>query len=708
MYTLSCDQDALGGVRVFGQRAASAGQDTVTISEAGQMLAEQIAALRDEQAKALNAEERYAAAQSFGTSDYAADVEAAGLPGAQRLTGMGENDLFKTSQAINVASKQGTIVTVASIVATADPATAFPFPFLSYADSTSSYIASITRQDGLQINLALNEDIRVNDLEDGGLAVYFAQSGITHMYDAAGNKSVLESEGGALAGTAGDDILINRFGSFVDAGDGDDTIINFAHNATILGGNGDDKIFVPVSANNVSLDGGAGNDLIVAHRLDNSTITMLEGDDRLVAGNVSGTIESAGNDVIRAGSISGAIHSDTGGLHLTAAGSIAANISLGDADNTIKSRGSIAYSQIKLGDGNNTIDSGGKIEKSSIKLGDGDNTVNTKGIYGSTIKAGDGDNIITAKYIQTYTLTYGPDPRGTYTGPHGDIELSSIKLGNGNNTIYSGGKIENSSIKLGDGDNTVKTGGLNEIVDQLFKTGLIRDSTIQAGNGNNTISSGNYIERATIQAGNGNNSVDGHRLDLSKIQLGDGNNTINADSLIRGTKIQFGNGDNTVNTGFKIYSSKIQTGDGNNTIITDNLHGSIIRTGAGNDSVIVRSQTHGGMVGSLLDTGGGNDSIEISNTFAAMILAGSGSNMIKIGGAYYSYISGGGIDDILEIGATDSSIVHREASSVDPWLEMQAYLQRLSSEYQGELQLNNHAATAGGYLQALARFDKIG
>ena len=50
-YTLVSDQASTGGVRVAWQNTANSGQDTVSISDAGKILAAQIAAMRDEQAK---------------------------------------------------------------------------------------------------------------------------------------------------------------------------------------------------------------------------------------------------------------------------------------------------------------------------------------------------------------------------------------------------------------------------------------------------------------------------------------------------------------------------------------------------------------------------------------------------------------------------------------------------------------------------------
>ncbi|MDR2694986.1 MAG: hypothetical protein LBC79_01215 [Deltaproteobacteria bacterium] len=630
IYTLESDRDALGGVRVTGQRTEGAGQDTVTISDAGKMLAEQIAALRDEQAKAVSAEERYAAAQSFGISDYAAAVEK-----NPKLAGLGEDDPGKASQAINVTSKQGTIVTVASIVAGGE---------LPDAERAGGYTAQITRRDGLQINLALNEDIRVNDLEDGGLAVYFAQSGISHMYDASGNKSVLEGQGGELAGTAGDDILINRFGSFVDASDGDDTIINLAHNATILGGKGDDAILVPVLATGLSLDGGAGNDLIVAQGLTGSTVTMLEGDDRLVTGDIrSGDIQSAGHDAIRASGIYGTeIHSETGGLHLAVAslGVIyESNITLGNEDNTITSAtsGSIIRSNISMGNGNNTININ-HIEQGKIQLGNGNNTINANSIHSNY-----------------YVL-----------------------LGNGNNTIHTSRNIVNSRIHVGNGNNTIDAG------ESIF------DTEIRTGNGNNTVAAGlgdiygteqhAGIHLSEISFGNGNNTIYGLHVDKSRIKTGNGNNTVRAESLS---------------------TSIIHTGAGNDSIKIGSVKGSILNTGGGDDFIKIHNA-----FASVIAGGAGNDTIKIGVAEYSHISGGGADDILEIGAAHSSIVQGASssADPWAELQNYLQSI-QRDEQPGEPANDKAAvagsYLRETADRFSTGLYMTTVAPEAGEYMKLL-------
>lgn len=94
-----------------------------------------------------------------------------------------------------------------------------------------------------------------------------------------------------IYGEAGDDYIVIMRGhlNFVDAGDGNDTIIGktnddpalasnwaFGGNSTVYGGAGDDYI-APVYANNSYIDGGAGNDTIVANGA-NATINGGAGD----------------------------------------------------------------------------------------------------------------------------------------------------------------------------------------------------------------------------------------------------------------------------------------------------------------------------------------------------------------------------------------------------------------------------------------------
>jgi hypothetical protein len=62
--------------------------------------------------------------------------------------------------------------------------------------------------------------LRINDLEDGGLSVFFAQSGLTKIYDANGLERIDAEMPETGLGTEGDDVIINLRSAVVNAGGG--------------------------------------------------------------------------------------------------------------------------------------------------------------------------------------------------------------------------------------------------------------------------------------------------------------------------------------------------------------------------------------------------------------------------------------------------------------------------------------------------------
>ncbi|MFW5490172.1 MAG: hypothetical protein ACNI3A_17420 [Desulfovibrio sp.] len=151
----------------------------------------------------------------------------------------------------------------------------------SVAGPQSTYMAAITTASGLHLELELSDDARITDLEDGGISVTYRGSGETHVYDAAGNKTVRQNESDTFAGTDKDDIFINLRGSEVDGGAGNDTIINFANNATLHGGDGDDTIILARASIGNTINAGGGNDSLQGGVVLKSNIDMGDGDNKV-------------------------------------------------------------------------------------------------------------------------------------------------------------------------------------------------------------------------------------------------------------------------------------------------------------------------------------------------------------------------------------------------------------------------------------------
>lgn len=225
----------------------------VSFSDAAQAAFEQQLAARSAEKTAGTAEtgeERYAKAQAEGVS--LDEWERAGFSETGVTKLQEEIGKFGSSGgSVTATSKHGTVITVTS--GTVEPGSAEVRNTLQ-----------ITRPDGLQLDLELDGDVRINDSADGSLSVYFPSSGKTCVFDAFGAMTVRQDEAGQ-SGTNGDDILINVKGSLVDGGDGDDTIINLADDAVINGGKGNDTIIVD-QAFNASIHGGTGKNSIVVSK----------------------------------------------------------------------------------------------------------------------------------------------------------------------------------------------------------------------------------------------------------------------------------------------------------------------------------------------------------------------------------------------------------------------------------------------------------
>lgn len=271
----------------------------------------------------------------------------------------------------------------------------------------------ITRKDGLQLNFELTEDMRITDLEDGSLSIYYASTGISRIFDAEGKESTVQGEMNAL-GTSGDDLIINVSGKRVDAGNGDDTLFNFADGAEILGGAGNDKIYLASrEATGVTIDGGAGDDAIVGENINGATITMEEGTDSLTAFSLNGS-------------------------NITSSGDNRLNIRL-FSNNRLTSRNGLLDMKIEnILESSLSIDrakamSVDSIQGSNLSFGASDVTLNACLVSGSRILTGGGNDVITV-----YGLTN-----------------SFINTNGGDDTIEVGRSAIDSTVFSGDGNDTI-------------------------------------------------------------------------------------------------------------------------------------------------------------------------------------------------------------------------------------------------------------
>lgn len=400
------------------------GRDTVSISAVGRELAAQVTAERDEAARQMDPTGRYQAALAFG-EDFAgymgSNINLVDEEGFTHNSADVDMAAYRPSRAFTTVSAQGTVVGISAVAAEAGR---------TGEGSPEIHLAQITRKDGFQLNIELDDDIRINDLEDGGLSIYYASSGITRTFDANGRETVAQGEINVL-GTDGDDIIINKSSSRVDAGDGDDIIVNLADNTELRGGDGNDTILLASArTKSVTIDGGAGDDVIVAQEIENASIVMGDGNDSLTAAQIFGsTISSSGDDAIKTnGFAKSKLTSRNGALSTDIASILESTVAI----DRVKGDFSIAEirgSRLKFGDGNVFLNSNW-IMDSEIELGKGDLTMNAVGLMKSSISnAGSSGKI-------TLSVRHNEDSKIT-KGETSGFERGYSKYASGKKTLWT-------------------------------------------------------------------------------------------------------------------------------------------------------------------------------------------------------------------------------------------------------------------------------
>lgn len=424
-------------------------------------IAVRIAAMRDEAARNMEAGQRYRQASELAPdfADYMNEnVNSTPIKNGKSSSGDAGRASF-VPQEYTFTSSRGTVVGISAIAAENSA---------SIQNGADAHIVQITRKDGFQLNFALEDDIRINDLEDGGLSVYYASSGITRIFDAEGRETVVQGEQ-RLLGTEGDDIIVNRAGVTVDAGSGDDVIVNLADNASLYGGAGNDKILLPsATTENCVVDGGAGDDVIVGQRLERATIVMNDGKDSLTAQNVvDGTVASTGDDSVKINMLkSSSLTSNDGTLAADLGSILESSLSISRTDDiAIHARGS----RIVIGQGN--ISSFLSLNASELTLEKG--TVNVQS--GNFLDSSFSGNVDFANITATWVLN------------------ATLSL-QGGTTRLEGGNVYDSTVVTDGGDDT-------------FILKNISDSTLHTGDGDDAVSVSSRADRSTINVGEGDDNV---------------------------------------------------------------------------------------------------------------------------------------------------------------------------------------------------------
>lgn len=538
------------------------------------------------------------------------------------------------------------------------------------------YLAGVTRANGVQFNFEFNENVRINDNDDGTLSVYYADTGETHLYDAKGARTVQPGEAGSFTGTGKDDILINLNSTSVDGGDGNDTIINFADNVELKGGAGNDTVLLAKNVSDNRIDMGNGDDRVLGLTAKDSEISMGDGNDtvglqiardtninlgqgnnRITVGDSWGGSVTAedgdntlrihdGNGIIMAGNGNNTITSDYfsgkidmgGGDNKLEISSFNGNATLGDGDNeiTVNSMGrrgdededhqaNNPVSRIEVGDGSNTVRIR-SLTSADLDFGNGSNTIDIDIMRkDASVFAKNGDNTVNVRAMSSSaTLTLG-DGDNTFTSD--SISMADVLIGNGNNTVnvrIMDVDYDTHGMTVGNGSNNLFFSDIREAElnigngdNKLFIDTVI-GAEISLGNGDNSLSSIYFGGQASF--GNGDNSLNsiGHNGDIS---FGNGNNTLNI-SWFNG-QARLGNGDNRFNSDW--FFGQANFGDGDNSLNTGNLAGQA-SFGNGDNTMLVGNFTSNG----TLTAGNGKNEIGIRSAEGGNLVLGAGVNTVGI------------------------------------------------------------------------------
>lgn len=159
----------------------------------------------------------------------------------------------------------------------------------------------LERMDHLNVVIALTENVRINEDENGSLTIYYPETGKRQIFDKYGNYAGTLLNGNNEEVTDKEDIFINLKGGQVDLGDGNHTVINACDNTSIYAGDGDNHIInVGRVTHNVNVVCGNGNNNLEMHGCYDGSVTTGNGNNTLSGLLASTSVNmGAGNHVIR-------------------------------------------------------------------------------------------------------------------------------------------------------------------------------------------------------------------------------------------------------------------------------------------------------------------------------------------------------------------------------------------------------------------------
>jgi Ca2+-binding RTX toxin-like protein len=408
-----------------------------------------------------------------------------------------------------------------------------------------------------------------------------------------------------VLGMGGDDTIVAISATFIDGGEGNDSIEGGgANNGWVLGGNGDDTIRSIASAR-TRIEGGAGNDTIYAN---GGWTYGGSGNDVIVGTVVSGNgsfliVGEDGDDQITASSgggnyerISGGNGADTltgsNNAELLVVGNFALNTTNGSDD---------------LGAEVDTVNAGGGDDE--VWIGFGDNADGGAGsdlLHLSLVGAVSGVTLNTANLLGSTAFTLGGGSIANFE------RLTRLRGSEANDVITVSGLSTSLTVEGGGGD------------DQLIAT--TSAVTFNGGEGNDRYTAG--LASDVFNGGNGDDwYVGANTVETDRFVGGAGNDTADYSAFTTAITINLGA---VAGSGFvggpagDLLSSveNLVGGSGNDTLtgsaVANVLNGgagvSTLNGGAGDDRLILGT----GAAGSSIDGGADTDTLVVNSTLTSL------------------------------------------------------------------------------------------
>ena len=447
------------------------------------------------------------------------------------------------------------------------------------------YSASITSSSG-KLDISFVDSVWIQQMEDGRTLIYYKEFDATRSFSSDGSYT---EESGNLLRSDADSIIINVAGD-VHTGNGNNLIFNWADNATISTGSGNDTVILSEKMENVTISTGSGNDKVTGGTVESSRIDLGGGNNELLLNKaIKSEILAGGNTTISHNTLflnKYALDPNEGTFSLTPNGDLKSAHLILDG------------SSLSLGKGMHNVAIGAAINGSRISL----DSYRSHDAYGNAAAKLSIGSLVDSSFIAS---GYG------YNLMFGDIVNSTIELsGKGAGINFFANYVKNSRIDidaqmalLNIGTLTGKSSLTTAEGAYAFSFGEISgDATVAIGGGHTYLRVGILTENAHLSIGNGSSlnasfkEISGNAVlttgDIYSSSLGIG-------ALLGNAVVKLGYGDKTVLVERMGDNATLDAGEGSALIGVGRLEGNASLRGG--HVLVVDNQ--GGQREDMLDLG---------------------------------------------------------------------------------------------------------